>query len=112
MKYEVIGTPHVETEYSDQWETVMTVTLRRLVDGAIGTGVWIVAGVMDYNRAQSKAAGTQVGYLTVRPFGNSPDAWCPDGFDSDEMGDIISDCFSAAIRMHGRRMLSLENDPG
>jgi hypothetical protein len=78
MTYKLIGTPRIEAEYSDRYETTMVVDLRR-EDGVTGD-VWIVAGVPESDRGSSDAARTQEGYLTVRVFGDSPDHWCPESF--------------------------------
>jgi hypothetical protein len=97
-QYELIGTPRVEAEYSDEYETVMVCDLRR-ADGETGD-VWIVSGVPDYQRGSSDAAGTQRGYQTVRVFGDSPDMWCPASFDVDDAEDIIAACEVAALKAH------------
>jgi hypothetical protein len=77
MTYELIGTPAVQDEYSDEYETVMTVDVRRS-DGEDGPEVWIVAGVPDHLQGTAKAAGHQTGLMSVRVFGDNPACWCPD----------------------------------
>ena len=42
MKYEVKGTPQIEREYCDKWETMISMTLRR-EDGVEAT-VWVMVG--------------------------------------------------------------------
>jgi hypothetical protein len=101
-RYTLIGRPRVQPEYCDEWETVMVIDLRR-DDGEEGD-VWIVAGVPDYRRGSSAAAGTQDGYQTVRVFGNSPDTWCPDNFDADDDLAILDACMAAALRAHRERL--------
>src|SRR5215831_17137193 len=49
--YELIGTPRIESEYSDEYETVMVIDLRRS-DGETGD-VWICAGVPRSDRGTS-----------------------------------------------------------
>ena len=105
--YEVIGTPHVEAEYSDEYETTMVFDLRR-ADGETGD-VWIVAGVPDYMRGSSDAAHTQRGYERVRVFGDSPGHWCPESFrpadgDYDFADEIIAAVESMALETHRERM--------
>lgn len=114
MPYELIGTPRIETEYSDEYETVMVCDLKRH-DGVIGD-VWIVAGVPDYLRGSSNASNTQRGYEQVRIFGDSVDMWCcapfqtpdEDGRYSTVMYEVIEACEKAAIQTHRERMNELE----
>lgn len=110
MTYELIGSPRIEPEYCDQWETTMVCDVRR-EDGVIGD-VWIVAGVPDYQRGSSEAARTQRGYETVRVSGTSPDHWCPPTFqDADLEGvsqGVIEACMSVALAMHRTRMNDIE----
>jgi len=104
MTYEVIGTPRIEAEYSDEYETTMVVDLRR-EDGATGD-VWIVAGVPDYQRGSSDAARTQSGYQRVRVFGDCPDHWCPKSFwptdeDYESLAEeVIAACEKTALQTH------------
>ena len=104
MTYELLGKPFVESEYSDEWETVMVCNVRRS-DGVEGD-VWIVAGVRDYQRGSSTAAGTQAGYQGVRVFGDSPSHWCPDSLrpedgDYSSVADAIVEAVSeAALGVH------------
>lgn len=103
MKYEMIGKPQVQDEYTeDKWETVLSANLRR-EDGVTGD-VWIVAGVPDYHVGSSRAAGHQLGFERVRTFGDSPDCWCPDSFDSEDRDEIIEAVESAAIQAHRERI--------
>lgn len=91
MTYELIGSPSIETQYSDEWETTMVCTVQR-EDGVEGD-VWIVAGVPDCQRGSSEAARTQVGYCTVRVFGDYIDTWCPDSLRvKDEDGSYATLC--------------------
>lgn len=113
-KYTVLGTPRVEAEYSDDYETVMVIDIRR-DDGETGD-VWIVAGVRDYNRASSDAARTQYGYQSVRVFGDSIDTWCAASLqEADEDGgystlaeEIVSACVPSALLTH-RNSLALSS---
>ena len=102
MTYALIGTPRIESEYSDEYETTMVCDVRR-GDGVTGD-VWIVAGVPDYQRGSSDAARTQYGYERVRVFGDSPDSWCPASLDADDADDIIATCESVAIATHRARV--------
>jgi hypothetical protein len=108
MKYEVIGQPRIESEYSDQYQTVMVIDLKR-EDGVTGD-VWIIAGVPDSQQGSSDAARTQYGYQEVWVFGDSVDMWCPECFQVpdadgsgcyyDVMSDIIEACCKAALTAH------------
>ena len=112
LTYELIGTPRIEAEYSDDYETTMSCDLRR-TDGVSGD-VWIVAGVPDYLRGTADAARTQRGYETVRVFGGSPDHWCPESFRpadddySDVRDGVIAACESTALRVHRDRRQTSE----
>lgn len=105
MIYTVIGTPRVQTALSDQWETTMTIDLRR-EDGATGE-VWIVAGVPDYHRGSAEAARTQSGYQTVQVFGDTPDTWCPAPNWRETMAEIVDACYSVAMAVHQARMAEM-----
>jgi hypothetical protein len=113
MKFELIGNPRIEDSY--QWETTMVCNVRR-DDGETGD-VWIVAGVPEYLRESSGAAGTQHGYQYVWVFGDPPDMWCPESLrptaDSmenpvapyDEIAEaIIVACKNAALAAHRARV--------
>jgi len=76
LSFELVGTPRIEAEYSDQYETVMVCDLKRS-DGETGD-VWIVAGVPACHVGSANACGSQVGFLNVRVFGDSVDMWCPE----------------------------------
>jgi hypothetical protein len=52
MKYEVVGTPRVQDEYSDERETTMVIDPVR--NGQTGD-VWVVVGVPGYLRGRSHA---------------------------------------------------------
>lgn len=101
QNYKLIGTPQVQVEYSDEFETVMVCDPQRS-DGETGD-VWIVAGVPDYNQGSSRAAGHQSGFEDVKVFGNSPDHWCPESFDPDDADAIIEACRETALRTHRER---------
>lgn len=109
MTFTVIGTPRIESEYSDAWETTMVFDLQR-EDGETGD-VWIIAGVPDYNRGSASASGSQYGYETVRVFGDSVDMWCPESFRiADEDGcyqsvrdAVIAACETAARLTHAKQ---------
>jgi hypothetical protein len=79
LTYELFGSPEVQTEHCDEWETVMTCEIMRS-DGVIGTNVWIVAGVPDYLRGAAQAAASNRGPESVRVHGDTPDGWCPESF--------------------------------
>jgi hypothetical protein len=108
-KYEVIGTPHVETEYCTEYETVMVIDLKR-GDGVTGD-VWIVAGVPPYLQGTAAACGHQSGLQDVRVFGDSVDDWCPDSCrEPDEDGsyqtvrdEIVEAVRKVALRTHNTR---------
>lgn len=110
MTYELIGTPRIENEYCDEYETTMVIDLMR-EDGVTGD-VWIIAGVPDYNQDSAKAAATDRGYETVRVYGDCVDVWCPKSFRiADEVGSyrsvidgVVASCQSAAIKAHRERM--------
>jgi hypothetical protein len=72
--YEVIGTPEVQKEYCDEWQTTMVFRLRR-DDGKEDT-IWVTAGVPDWQRGSSQAAGHRMGFESVNVFGGSIDEWC------------------------------------
>ena len=72
--YEIIGEPEVQREYSDQWQTTMVFELRR-DDGKQDT-IWVTAGVADWQRGSSQAAGHRFGFEDVDVFGGSLDEWC------------------------------------
>ena len=88
MTYKLIGSPCIQSEYSDKWETTMICDVRR-EDGVLGD-VWIVAGVPDYHQGSSRAAGHQQGFERVRVFGQSPAEWLSDSLmpsDEDDLSD-------------------------
>lgn len=104
--FTLLGSPRIEPEYSDQWETTMVCDVRRS-DGTEGD-VWIVAGVPDYQRGSSAAARTQRGYETVRMFGDSADTWCPRSLMAEDMDTVISGVIEAvepaALNAHREQM--------
>ncbi len=111
--FQILSTS-IEREYCDEWETIISMSLRR-DDGTEAT-VWVAAGVPDYHRGSAQAAGHRCGFESVRAcdFG-SWDAWC--GFDQpedgDEMQDLKSDIVDAvseeAMRIHrGRQQEATE----
>lgn len=110
MTYELIGSPLIEPDYCDQWETTMVCDIQR-EDGITGE-VWIVAGVPDYQRGTSEAARTQRGYETVRVFGNSPDHWCSNSLITEDLEEVIAGVLLAvstgALATHRERMNELE----
>ena len=96
MTYELIGTPIIQSDYCDDWETVMTIDVQRS-DGETGEDVWIVAGVPDYQRGTALAicrdvrdAASLPNMVDVRVFGDSPDMWCPDNLRSDVSDDDLA----------------------
>jgi hypothetical protein len=114
MDYTVISTPSVQEAYSDGWETTMTIDMKD-EEGNVGREVWIVAGVPDYLRGESKAAGTQDGYRRVRVFGDRPEHWCPGTFlDYPAAGDeqmveevreaILEAVHGVALKAHRERI--------
>lgn len=105
MTYTMIGTPRIQAELSNQWETTMTIDLRR-EDGVVGD-VWIVAGVPDYHRGSAEAARTQSGYQTVRVFGDTPDTWCPVPNWREVMAEIVEACYPVAMAAHQARMTEI-----
>ena len=102
MTYELTGTPRIESEYSDQWETTMVCDVIR--EDLVRGDVWIVAGVPDYHRGSSEAARTQRGFRTVRVFGDSPDMWCPASLDYQDADEIIASVENAALATHRARI--------
>jgi hypothetical protein len=108
MTYELIGNPRIETEYSDQYETVMVCDLKR--DDGVTGDVWIVAGVPAQHVGSSNAAGHQYGFQSVRVFGDSPSMWCPESFRPIEEPDtysyadvaeaVVEACRAAALATH------------
>lgn len=82
--YRAYGRPSIETEYYDDYETVMVVSVERS-DGVTGD-MWVVAGVPDYLQSQVVHCG-QRGLASVRVFGDNVHMWCPDALlDPDEDG--------------------------
>lgn len=108
MNFTIIAKPQIQEEYCDEFETVMTVDVRR-GDGVVGSDVWIVAGVPDYQRGSARAAGHQAGFEAVRVFGDSPDYWCPESFRGEDAdyhaisSAIIEAVESAALAAHRER---------
>lgn len=107
MSYELISISP-EYDYSDTWETVFVCSLRRQ-DGIEGD-CWIVAGVPRQHQDSARAAVSVRAFEGVRVFGDSPDAWCPDCFDSSDSDEILAAVRDRALGAH-RAMLS-EADPG
>ena len=110
MTFEVIGSPTIQAEYSDEWETVLTVDVQR-DDGEVAEEVWLVAGVPDYLRSTARAAGTHRGVERVWVFGDRPDYWCPANITGDyaEIADaIIAACLTAALDLHHSRLVASE----
>ena len=106
QKYEVLKITR-EREYCDEWETVVSVDLRR-EDGVEGN-VWLVAGVPPCDRGSSRAAGHQEGFVSCRiPDFGSWDAWCSfdrpnedSDYTPEEMiSDIIEACYRKTIHEH------------
>jgi hypothetical protein len=102
MKYTIVGTPQVQAEYCDKYETTMVIDLKR-EDGVEGD-VWIVAGVQDYWQGLSDAARTQEGYQGVRTFGDHPDMWCPHTFDCEDAEDVLLSVVDVALSIHNERL--------
>ena len=106
---------HVETEYSDVYETTITATISRS-DGATGE-IWIAAGVPPYLRGTSEAARTQTGYQDVWTPGQSLDDWCPEGFheailaDRDEIHAILDAVRKPALAAHNERRTLFYSTP-
>ena len=101
MTYELIGSPRIESEYCDEWETAVVCDLRRS-DGETGD-VWICAGVPRSERGTSDAVGTQDGFLRVWLPGDSPACWCPKNFDYHDHEAILDACREAALAAHRNR---------
>ena len=105
MTYTVASEPKIQSEYSDNYETVLTINVRR--DGVTGE-VWICAGVPEYLRGSSDAARSQDGYTDVWAFGDSVDTWLDPTLQvSDEDGsyqtvqdEILAAVKSAAMDAH------------
>lgn len=113
MKYELIGTPQIEDEYTDgELETVMVATLRR-EDGVEGD-IWLCAGVRPQyqDTVQHALDGCQTGYESVRVFGDSLDCWCPKQFVPAEIereeGDLTDPEYLYAERVREERDAMLE----
>ena len=112
----------IEAEYSDRWETVITVDLPETDTYPEITGIWLVAGVPDYLRGTAQAAGSNRGLEQVRVYGDSPAMWCPDLllnlFATDPCplraaaAAVISACEDAALTLHRERLDGeVANDP-
>ena len=107
MTFEAIGDPRIETEYSDEYETVMVIDLQN-ESGDIGD-VWVVAGVPDYLRGTARASGSQRGLMSVRVFGDGVDMWCPGVFrvaDADYTtiaNAVVAACEQSALKVHRSR---------
>ena len=93
--YTVTGL-RVEPEYSDEYETVCVIDLKRN-DGETGD-VWIVAGVRPQDRGTVQACGTQAGFRRAWLYGDSRDCWCPASFANDDADAILEACQAAAIK--------------
>jgi hypothetical protein len=93
----------IEREYTDgEHETVLTMDLTRS-DGETGD-CWIVAGVPDWQRGSSDAAGHQRGFLDVWAFGDSLDSWLSPNFHGDDVPAIIAGVRDAALTTHQERL--------
>ncbi len=76
LTYRLIGTPNIESEYSDEMQTTLSVVLRR-EDGVEGTA-WVSAGVRPQDRGTSLAAGCTGPYTAVTPwlYASALSEWC------------------------------------
>ena len=106
MTYTVASEPKIQSEYSDNYETVLTINVRR-ADGVTGE-VWICAGVPEYLRGSSDTARSQDGYTDVWAFGDSVDTWLDltlqvsdeDGSYQTVQDEILAAVKSAAMDAH------------
>ncbi len=106
MKNELAYVPSnikIETAYTDDaYETVLTMDLTRS-DGEKGD-CWVVAGVPQWQRGSSDAAGHQTGFLDAWAFGDSLETWLSPNFHGDDTDAIIAGVRKAAIAAHVDRL--------
>jgi hypothetical protein len=101
MAYEVISTPTIHPDGSDEWETLVSLKVRR--DDGVEAEVWLSAGVPEWQRGTAKASGSRREFETVYTpdLGGGWDSWC--GFERPESEgeayDMIEEIREAARKV-------------